>query len=54
MNQVLSPTAIEKWQPIVIKEVHWLLKQVLEDPEEYVSHIRRYTRQPFDFAHLLI
>jgi cytochrome P450 len=54
MNQVLSPTAIEKWQPIVMKEVHSLLKQVLDDPEEYLAHVRRCAVHKFYFARFLI
>ena len=42
MNRVLSPSAIEQWQPVMTKEVHRLLKQLLDEPEEYVAHIKRY------------
>jgi hypothetical protein len=53
MNQVLSRPAIEKWHPVVMKEVHSLLKQVLDNPEEYLLHLRRYAHRKVGFAYLL-
>lgn len=41
MNQVLSTSAINNWQPAVMKETLILLQQMLETPDEYVAHIRR-------------
>ncbi|OBZ73772.1 O-methylsterigmatocystin oxidoreductase [Grifola frondosa] len=41
MSQALSPTAIGKWQPLVMKETYLLLKHILDFPKEYVPHLRR-------------
>lgn len=41
MNQALSTRAVEKWEPLVVAETHWMLKRVLTDPEQFVPHLRR-------------
>lgn len=45
MNRVLGPSAIEQWQPVIKREIGRLLKQILDVPEEYETHIERYARQ---------
>lgn len=50
MNQVLSPAAVEKWQPVVLREVYSLLQQLLDSPEEYAAHIRRCVHRNAGFV----
>ncbi|EED77735.1 predicted protein [Postia placenta Mad-698-R] len=41
MQNALGPSAVEKWQRIVMKESYMLLQELSVSPEAYLSHIKR-------------
>jgi len=42
MQRALGSTTISKYHPLLEMETLWFLKRLLEDPEDYISPIRRY------------
>ncbi|KAI0820804.1 cytochrome P450 [Trametes gibbosa] len=42
MNQALGLSAVEKWQPEVDREARLLLLRLLQSPDAFVQHFRRY------------
>ncbi|EIW55982.1 cytochrome P450 [Trametes versicolor FP-101664 SS1] len=43
LHTALAPSSIPAYQPLITTEVSDLLRRLLDSPEEYVDHIRRYT-----------
>ncbi len=44
MNQALGFSALEKWQPFVAKEAHYLLSSLMTEPQSYLVHFKRSAR----------
>lgn len=42
LQRALGSTTISKYHPLLEVETAWFLKRLLEDPEDYVSPVRRY------------
>ncbi|KAF9652712.1 cytochrome P450 [Thelephora ganbajun] len=42
MQRALGPTAIPKYHSLLEMETPWFLKRLLENPEDYITPIRRY------------
>lgn len=42
LHTALAPSSIPAYQPLITTEVSDLLRRLLDSPEKYVDHIRRY------------
>ena len=42
MHRALGPATISKYHPLLEMETAWFLKRLLENPEDYISPIKRY------------
>lgn len=46
MHSGLSPRAVQNYRPLQESETRQLLKGLLDTPENFVAHLRRYVRIP--------